>query len=250
MCDLQQHASRAHARVLLRCDVDLFLTGALEGLSITPFPAGRLIGSSVWRISWQGEVDTLCMLLCTCVGLSCARGHSRRCWTRNTYGVRSRFANRAVLLWHAGLCVCRRDESQEGTPAEWRCPGVCLLPPCHADHRCSSEYVIKCAVQQSRFHFQHDQKSALLPRVRAHACLSMSQCLPPELLQTPSMRSSCSLSPATGRRSCSQRSRQRCGPMARCNQQQGLMTVYLVSCQARCKIRCWSFTCAWYKRRC
>jgi hypothetical protein len=59
-----------------------FLTGALEGLSITPFPAGRLIGSSVWRISWQGEVGTWRMLLCTCLGSSCPWPPGRS-WTEN-----------------------------------------------------------------------------------------------------------------------------------------------------------------------
>ena len=54
---LHQRASKDHARILLRCHC-VSLTGALEGLSITPFPAGRLIGSSVWRVSWQGEVGT------------------------------------------------------------------------------------------------------------------------------------------------------------------------------------------------
>ena len=69
MLDMHYETFRGHARIELRC-CEGSLTGALDGLSITPFPAGRLIGSSVWRISWQGEVGAWRMLLlCTLSGV-------------------------------------------------------------------------------------------------------------------------------------------------------------------------------------
>lgn len=54
--------------------MQILAAGGLEGLSITPYPAGRLIGGSIWRISWQGEVSTISMNVVTCeCTASCAR---------------------------------------------------------------------------------------------------------------------------------------------------------------------------------
>lgn len=51
--------SRRHKSVFIWFVFDLYLTGKGHGLSITPLPAGHMIGGTIWKIVKDGEEEVV-----------------------------------------------------------------------------------------------------------------------------------------------------------------------------------------------